>query len=105
VTIVDRGRIVAAGTPHSLAGGGERIELRVALDEIAAARRVLEAAGFRVTQQADPVELRVEGAPDGSTVGRLLAAAGCYPDELIRRRDSLEDVFLRVTGAQGDTRS
>jgi len=100
VTIVDHGRIVAAGTPDSLAGGGERIELRLAADEIPTARRVLEAAGFRVTQPVGPTELWIAGAPDGSTVGRLLAAAGCYPDELIRRRDSLEDVFLRLTGVQ-----
>ena len=100
VTIVDRGRIVAAGTPDSLAGGGERIELRLAADEIAAAQRALEAAGFRVTQPPDTAALWVEGAPDGATVSRLLAAAGTYPDELIRRRDSLEDVFLRLTGPQ-----
>ena len=105
VTIVDHGRIVAAGTPDSLAGGGERIELRLATDEIPTARRVLEAAGFRVTQAEDPAGLWVEGAVDGSTVGRLLAAAGCYPDELIRRRDSLEDVFLRLTGAQDERTS
>jgi ABC-2 type transport system ATP-binding protein len=100
VTIVDRGRIVAAGTPDSLAGGGERIELRLAADEIAAAQRALEAAGFRVTQPPDATALWVEGAPDGATVSRLLAAVGTYPDELIRRRDSLEDVFLRLTGPQ-----
>jgi ABC-2 type transport system ATP-binding protein len=100
VTIVDRGRIVAAGTPDSLAGGGERIELRLSADETAAARRALEAAGFRVSQPPDPATLWVEGAPDGATVSRLLAAADTYPDELIRRRDSLEDVFLRLTGPQ-----
>jgi ABC-type multidrug transport system ATPase subunit len=97
VTIVDHGRIVATGTPDSLAGGGERIELRLAPNETPTARRALEAAGFRVTNHADPAELWVEGAPDGSTVSRLLAASGCYPDELVRRRDSLEDVFLRLT--------
>jgi ABC-2 type transport system ATP-binding protein len=102
VTIVDRGRIVAAGTPGSLAGGGERIELRLAADEIPTARRVLEAAGFRVTQPADPVELWVEGAPDGTTVSRVLGTAGTYPDQLIRRRDSLEDVFLRLTGVSDE---
>ena len=100
VTIVDRGRIVAAGTPDFLAGGGERIEVRLAADDLATARRALEAAGFKVTQPPDPRQLWVEGAPDGSTVNRLLAAAGCYPDELIRRRDSLEDVYLRLTGVQ-----
>jgi ABC-type multidrug transport system ATPase subunit len=100
VTIVDHGRIVATGTPDSLAGGGERIELRIAAEAIPAARRALEAAGFRVRQPPAPGELWVEGAPDGSTVARLLAGVGCYPDELIRRRDSLEDVFLRLTGPQ-----
>jgi ABC-2 type transport system ATP-binding protein len=100
VTIVDRGRIVAAGTPDALAGGGERIEVRLPPDQLPAARRVLEAAGFRVSQPPDPGELWIEGAPDGSTVSRLLAEAGCYPDGLIRRRDSLEDVFLRLTGPQ-----
>jgi len=98
VTIVDRGRIVASGTPDALAGGGERIEVVLARDEVATARGVLEAAGFRVAQPDDPATLAVEGAPDGSTVGRVLGAAGLFPDELIRRRDSLEDVFLRLTG-------
>ena len=102
VTIVDRGRILASGTPDSLAGGGERITVRLEVEEIPTARRVLEAAGFVVTLREDDPELWVEGAPDGSTVGRLLAAAGCYPDELIRRRDSLEDVFLRLTAGPED---
>ncbi len=100
VTIVDRGRIVASGTPEALAGGGERIELRVAVEEVALARGVLEAAGFRVAPTMEPGGLWVDGAPDGATVSRLLGAAGTYPDELIRRRDSLEDVFLRLTGGE-----
>jgi ABC-2 type transport system ATP-binding protein len=98
VTIVDRGRIVASGTPGELAGGGERIELRLAEADASAARRTLEAAGYGVAAPADPATLWIEGAPDGATVARLLAAASIYPDELIRRRDSLEEVFLRLTG-------
>ena len=101
VTIVDRGRIVASGTPDALAGAGERIEVRIDADDLATARRTLEAAGYRVSQPDDPRELWVEGAPDGSTVSRLLGGAGVYPDQLIRRRDSLEDVFLRLTGVSG----
>jgi ABC-2 type transport system ATP-binding protein len=105
VTIVDRGRIIASGTPDALAGGGERIEVRLGVDEVAEARRAIEAAGFRVAQAPDPVELWVEGAPDGAAVSRTLGAAGIFPDELIRRRDSLEDVFLQLTGTQGDIAS
>jgi len=101
VTIVDRGRIVASGTPDALAGAGERIEVRIDADDLATARRTLEAAGYRISQPDDPRELWVEGAPDGSTVSRLLGGAGVYPDQLIRRRDSLEDVFLRLTGVSG----
>jgi len=102
VTIVDRGRIVASGTPDELAGGGERIELRVADGDIAEARRTLESAGLRVPVPADAGPLWIEGASDGATVARLLAAASIYPDELIRRRDSLEDVFLRLTGVAAE---
>ncbi len=73
--------------------------MRLAAGEIAAARRALEAAGFQVDADARRRgSCGSTGAPDGATVSRLLAAAGIYPDELIRRRDSLEDVFLRLTG-------
>ena len=102
VTIVDHGQIVASGTPDALAGGGERIEVRLAIDDIPAARAALEAAGYHVLQPPDPGELWVEGAPDGVSVSRVLGAVACYPDELIRRRDSLEDVFLRLTGSQDE---
>jgi ABC-2 type transport system ATP-binding protein len=107
VTIVDQGRIVATGTPSALAGGGERVEVRLPADaDLAAARRALEGAGFEVGADAEATSrLWVGGAPDGAAVARALATVGTYPDELIRRRDSLEDVFLRLTGGNGDTMS
>ena len=70
--------------------------MQLAPADIAAARRVLEAAGLRVS--TDPADLlRVEGAAGGAQVARLLAGAGVYPEGLVHRRDSLEDVFLRLT--------
>ena len=49
VTIVDHGRIVASGTPSALAGGGQRVQLRLPSDaDVAAARRALAGAGFDV---------------------------------------------------------
>ncbi|MGH2512299.1 MAG: ABC transporter ATP-binding protein [Candidatus Limnocylindrales bacterium] len=106
VAIVDRGRILAEGTPAALSGGGsDRVEVRIAGGDGPAARRVLEAAGLRVSAalratgatNGEFEDLRVEGARRGSDVARLLAAAGLYPDRLAERRDSLEDVFLRLT--------
>ena len=49
VTIVDRGRILATGTPGFLAGGGERFELRLATADIAAL--------------AGPASVRLRGHP------------------------------------------
>jgi hypothetical protein len=66
-----------------------------------AARRTLEAAGLRVVPGGGPDELWVEAVGRGSDVARLLASAGLYPDGLVRRRDSLEDVFLRLTDHAG----
>jgi ABC-2 type transport system ATP-binding protein len=98
VAILDRGRIVAEGTAESLSGGGpDRIDLQLAGGDGPAARRILEAAGLRVSPGGGPDELIVEAAGPGSGVVRILAAAGLYPDGLVRRRDSLEDVFLRLT--------
>ena len=102
VAIVDRGRIVAEGTAESLSGGGQdRIQLQLPGGEGAAARRTLEAAGLRVAPGDSPDELRVEGGETGSNVARILASAGLYPDGLVRQRDSLEDVFLRLTSHGG----
>ena len=99
VAIVDRGRILAEGTPESLAGGGaDRIEVRVLEADEALARSTLEAVGFRVMAGPRPNGLWIEGAPDGASVARALGAVGIYPDELVRRRDSLEEAFLRLTG-------
>lgn len=98
VAILDRGRIVAEGTAESLSGGGlDRIELQLAGGDGPAARRTLEAAGLKVSAGGGPDELWLEAAGPGSGVLRILAAAGLYPDGLVRRRDSLEDVFLRLT--------
>jgi ABC-type multidrug transport system ATPase subunit len=98
VAIVDRGRIVAEGTAESLSGGGsDRIDLALVAGDGPTVRQTLEAAGLRVSPGGGPDLLSVEGAGSGSDVVRILASAGLYPDGLVRRRDSLEDVFLRLT--------
>ena len=108
VTIVDHGRILATGTPSSLAGGGERFDVRLPVAaDAAGARHALEGSGFEVSvDDAAPHALSVTGAPDGAAIARALATVDAFPDELIRRRDSLEDVFLRLTGGgNGDSES
>jgi ABC-2 type transport system ATP-binding protein len=106
VAIVDVGRIIAEGTPDSLAGeAGDRVEVRLVAGDEAPARVALEGAGFQVTATPRPRELWIEGVSDGASVARALGMVGIYPDELIRRRDSLEDVFLRLTGETDEDRA
>jgi ABC-2 type transport system ATP-binding protein len=98
VAILDRGRILAEGTPDALSGAGTaRVELELADGDGPAARRALEAAGLHVAADQVGDALRVEGAVRGSDVARLLASADIYPNGLNYRHDSLEDVYLRLT--------
>ncbi len=103
VAIVDRGRVLASGTPEALSGAGtDRVELQLGAGDGPAAQRALEAAGLKVMPGPGADALWVEGAPGGADVARLLASAGLFPDQLVHRRDSLEDIFLRLTDHRGE---
>ena len=98
VAIMDRGRILAEGTPEALSGvATDRVEVLLAAGDQPAAQRALESAGLRVSSHPGSAWLRVEGAARGADIAHVLASAGLYPDGLVHRRDSLEDVFLRLT--------
>ncbi|XVQ15411.1 ATP-binding cassette domain-containing protein [Spirillospora sp. CA-255316] len=105
ILIIDRGRIVAEGTPAELKRrvSGDAVTLEPAGGE-AAAGRALEVlagrAGVREAQAAGPVvRLRVE---DGDRalmeLVRALDAAGIELASVRLARPSLDDVFLTVTG-------
>jgi ABC-2 type transport system ATP-binding protein len=102
VVIVDRGRVVARGTPAALTAGGgdgtvqfsapprlDTASLRAALPEHA---RVEETAPgrYRVSGRLDPQLL--------ATVTAWCATHGVLPHGLAVGRRSLEDVFLDLTG-------
>jgi ABC-2 type transport system ATP-binding protein len=98
VVIVDRGRVVADGTPAELmAGPGEEIRFAAPAGlEVDALAAVL---GAPVTEDS-PGEYRVAAAPDPATVAALTAwlAEHDHPlGDLRAGRQHLEDVFLRLT--------
>ena len=99
VVVVDRGRVVAAGSlAELLAGGGDEIRFGAPTGiDVAALGAHL---GVPVREER-PGEYLVAGAPDPSTVAALTAwlAEHHLPlGDLRAGRQSLEDVFLRVTG-------
>lgn len=100
VTIIHQGRIVASGTPSELAAGDAEIVIRCA--DPAAARGVLShLAGIREITQVGPGRLKIH-APElaASAVNKYLVENGVAVEEVTQRRESLEEVFFRLTGAQ-----
>lgn len=104
VVLVDAGRVVAEGTPA----------------EVAALVGADQTLAFRPSAPVDPALLRALGSvtavdpePDGAVRVRgtgnvvqdvmvALAGAGVRPDDLRVHRSSLEDAFVRLTGAAVD---
>jgi len=95
VTIVSRGRRVAAGPVGQVLASHDRgtVRVRVAGHEQAAA--LLTEAGMTVVTHPD--HLVVAGADDPAAITEILAAQGLYVAELTPLTPDLESVFLDLT--------
>jgi ABC-2 type transport system ATP-binding protein len=106
VAIIDRGRLVAMGSPSELSSGGAedtRFSARPGLDTDTLAAGLGLAAG--AVEEVRPGAYRVAAAPTPDLVASL---AGWLRDEgeqlgdLQAGRRSLEEVFLRLTAQDGE---
>jgi ABC-2 type transport system ATP-binding protein len=103
--IIDRGRLVASGTPLELTRGGGVSTIRLVVTEPfpPTAPESLRAAlgpGTEVTQ-LDELSLLVTGPADASTLARVSGWCdqhGVVPESLTLGQRNLEDVFLELTG-------
>ncbi len=95
VTILARGRCVAAGPVATVLAGHGAGDLRVGVPDLPRALQVLLAAGFTATDTGDA--LQVHAAPDPGEITRVLAGQGLYLTELSRVAADLESVFLELT--------
>ncbi|HSD81774.1 MAG TPA: ATP-binding cassette domain-containing protein [Solirubrobacteraceae bacterium] len=102
VGIIDRGRIVAEGTPEGLKAemGMSAVEVHPAdPGDRARAEAVLARFGEPAAASPRGVAVRLpEGAEALAEVVRALDAAGVAVAELLVHRPSLDDVFLAKTG-------
>jgi len=111
IVIIDRGTVIAAGTPNELKtrAGKDVIEVHVrdtrALDDVAALlARIGPGPDPRIDRAVNRASVVVE---DGSTalteVVRALDHAGLIVEDIALRRPTLDEVFLTLTGTPADT--
>ncbi|MEU7897943.1 ABC transporter ATP-binding protein [Nonomuraea sp. NPDC049152] len=102
VVIIDRGRVVAEGTPASLTGAERQLRFRarpgLTLEELLSALPAGSAA-----KESPSGHYIIEGhvGPELlATVTSWCAAEGVMADDLSIERRTLEDVFLELTGRE-----
>jgi ABC-2 type transport system ATP-binding protein len=103
VAIVDRGRLVATGTPESLTHGHDRIELRTSRPIDAAA--LAGALGLPVSEPAGRGAYVIDAVPTPALVAQVaewLRDRGTLLTELSAGRRSLEATFLKLTAEAGE---
>ncbi|UER54573.1 ABC transporter ATP-binding protein [Kineosporiaceae bacterium SCSIO 59966] len=98
LVVMDRGRIVAEGSPRSLIeqySTREVLELRFAVDDHAPLAAAVDGLAERVEVLPDRLLLYTD---DGDAATAALHQRGIEPLSSLVRRSTLEDVFLRLTG-------
>jgi ABC-2 type transport system ATP-binding protein len=95
LVVVGQGRLIAEATLDEFVRANTTRAVTVRAQSPAQLARALAAAGVTFATQPDFSFLVTETDP--STVGRIAAAEGIALDELGLVRESLEDVFLRLT--------
>ena len=103
LAIVDRGRIVARGTPDELKRGleGDTIQVELAAADGGAARGALERVAGVTGVLLDGRTLRARARDGGAAVPAVLAALdarGVTAASVTLARPSLDDVYLRHAG-------
>jgi lipooligosaccharide transport system ATP-binding protein len=96
--VVDKGRIMAEGTPASLIrehSSREVLEVRFGSDRNAGAAEQLAGIGDRL--EVLPDRILIYSANGEAEMARI-TELGLHPITSLVRRSSLEDVFLRLTG-------
>jgi ABC-2 type transport system ATP-binding protein len=110
VVIIDRGRVIAHGTPSQLKGlaGQDVVEVRARrADDLPRIAGALATLGEpRVDAATDRVTVRVDAGQRGlATAVQALGAQSIDVDDIGLRRPTLDEVFLTLTGVpaeQGD---
>ncbi|MGY1708409.1 ATP-binding cassette domain-containing protein [Geodermatophilus sp. SYSU D00758] len=103
IAVIDRGTVVAEGTPDDLKKrvGGQVLRIRVAQAPDAARRVLAPVADAEGPSTEDDGIIVIPATDGGHSVARAAAVlndAGIAVEEMALRRPTLDDVFLTLTG-------
>ncbi|CAM3788653.1 ABC transporter ATP-binding protein [Nocardioides zeicaulis] len=107
IHIIDRGRVIATGTPAELTRGGRSATIRLVVNrpfpEGAPESLRAELGPDTEVRQLDEVSMLIHGPADSTTLG--LVSRWCedhdvLPESLHLGQRTLEDVFLDLTGRE-----
>jgi ABC-2 type transport system ATP-binding protein len=105
IVVVDHGRVIARGTAAELKAGLGATIVEIAIADDCGAERaahVLEVVG-PTNLNGHTAEVKVEGGGrDVLEVVRVLDREGIFPDTLLVREPTLDDVFLSLTGHKAE---
>ena len=101
VGIIHRGEMLYEGAVEPLLATGDFITVRCTKPQEALG--VLDEAGFTMEPGSNSV-IRVRAATEteASRANRILVEAGFDVSELMRKKITLEEIFLRLTGGKGN---
>ncbi|XBB70312.1 ABC transporter ATP-binding protein [Nocardioides sp. WV_118_6] len=107
VHIVDRGRLVASGTPLELTRGGTVATLRIVVTQPfppgAPAALAAQLGPATELVELDPLSIQLSGPADSTTLATVAAWCAAHdvlPESLSLGQRNLEDVFLELTGRE-----
>jgi ABC-2 type transport system ATP-binding protein len=99
VAVLQRGKVIAEGDTQAMLRQGERLFVRFDTAEEAVRAMPLLGGIGPATATPEPTALSVDApAARGSEIMRTLAGASLYPAELTVHRQTLEAVFIELTG-------
>jgi ABC-2 type transport system ATP-binding protein len=119
IVVIDKGRVIAQGTPTQLKDQAGRASVVVTVTHAADLPRAEEVVrrtsaadgsdavtgddGVRVDSAARRITTKASGLRDMLAVGEAVRASGIPIDDLGLQRPSLDDVFLTLTGHRAES--
>ncbi len=107
VHVIDRGRLIASGSPFDLTRGSGTSTIRLVVTEpfppTAPASLQASLGPSTVVQAVNEHSLLITGPADASTLAKVSAwcdEQGVLPESLTLGQRTLEDVFLEITGRE-----